>query len=39
VVSLMVAAVTAAVNGNPVASQTRWSLLPGLPRSTGFAPP
>src|SRR5215216_3909209 len=38
VVSLTLAAVTAAVSGSPLASQTRWSLLPGLPRSTGFAP-
>ena len=26
------------VRGSPLPSQTRWSLLPGLPRSTGFAP-
>jgi hypothetical protein len=38
VVSLTLAAVTAAVSGSPPPSQTRWSLLPGLPRSTGFAP-
>jgi hypothetical protein len=37
-VSLTLAAVTAAVSGSPPPSQTRWSLLPGLPRSTGFAP-
>jgi hypothetical protein len=29
---------SAAVSGSPPSSQTRWSLLPGLPRSTGFAP-
>src|SRR5215217_324266 len=38
VVSLPLAAVTTAVSGGPPASQPRWSLLPGLPRSTGFAP-
>jgi hypothetical protein len=38
VVSLTLAAVTTAVSGSPPPSQTRWSLLPGLPRSTGFAP-
>src|SRR5215218_7930109 len=38
VVSLILAAVTTAVSGSPPPSQTRWSLLPGLPRSTGFAP-
>src|SRR5215217_5429540 len=38
VVSLTLAAVTTAVSGSPRPSQTRWSLLPGLPRSTGFAP-
>jgi hypothetical protein len=38
VVSLTFAAVTTAVSGSPPPSQTRWSLLPGLPRSTGFAP-
>src|SRR5215217_3077950 len=38
VVSLTLAAVTTAVSGSPLASQARWSLLPGLPRSTGFAP-
>jgi hypothetical protein len=38
VVSLTLAAVTAAVSGSPLPSQTRCSLLPGLPRSTGFAP-
>jgi hypothetical protein len=38
VVSLRLAAVTTAVRGSPLPSQTRWSLLPGLPRSTGFAP-
>jgi hypothetical protein len=38
VVSLTLAAVTTAVRGSPPPSQTRWSLLPGLPRSTGFAP-
>jgi hypothetical protein len=32
------AAVTATARGNPCPSQTRWSLDPGLPRSTGFAP-
>jgi hypothetical protein len=37
-VSLTLAAVTAAVSGSPSPSQTTWSLLPGLPRSTGFAP-
>jgi hypothetical protein len=38
VVSPTLAAVTTAVSGSPPPSQTRWSLLPGLPRSTGFAP-
>src|SRR5215207_5034186 len=38
VVSLTLAAVTTAVSGTPLPSQTRWSLLPGLPRSTGCAP-
>jgi hypothetical protein len=38
VVSVTLAAVTTAASGSPLASQTRWSLLPGLPRSTGFAP-
>jgi hypothetical protein len=38
VTSATLAAVTAAVRGSPLPSQTRWSLLPGLPRSTGFAP-
>jgi hypothetical protein len=38
VVSATLAAVTTAVSGSPPPSQTRWSLLPGLPRSTGFAP-
>jgi hypothetical protein len=33
-----VAAVTTAASGSPPPSQTRCSLLPGLPRSTGFAP-
>jgi hypothetical protein len=38
VVPLTLAAVTAAVSGSPPPSQTRRNLLPGLPRSTGFAP-
>jgi hypothetical protein len=38
VVSLTLAAVTPAASGSPPPSQTRWTLLPGLPRSTGFAP-
>src|SRR5215218_2530439 len=38
VVSLTLAAVTTAVSGSPLPSQTRCSLLPGLPGSTGFAP-
>jgi hypothetical protein len=38
VVSLTLAAVTTAVRGRPLPSQTRWSLLPGLPRSTGLCP-
>src|SRR5215203_206019 len=38
VVSLTLAAVTTTVSGSPPPSQTWWSLLPGLPRSTGFAP-
>jgi hypothetical protein len=33
-----VGTVGAAVSGSPPPSQTRGSLLPGLPRSTGFAP-
>jgi hypothetical protein len=31
------APVTTAASGSPRPSQTRWSLDPGLPRSTGFA--
>jgi hypothetical protein len=38
VVSLTLAAVTTAVSGTPPSSQTSCSLVPGLPRSTGFAP-
>ena len=38
VVSTVLAAVTAAVSGRPPPSQTRWSLFPGLPRSTGLRP-
>jgi hypothetical protein len=38
VVSVTLAAVTTAASGSPPPSQTRCSLLPGLPRSTGFAP-
>jgi hypothetical protein len=38
VVSLTLAAVTTAVRGSPPPSQTKCSLDPGLPRSTGFAP-
>src|SRR5829696_1090382 len=38
VVSLILAAVTTAVSGSPPPSHTKCSLLPGLPRSTGFAP-
>jgi hypothetical protein len=38
VVPVTLAAVTAAVGGSPPPSQARWSLDPGLPRSTGFAP-
>jgi hypothetical protein len=38
VVSLTLAAVTTAVRGSPPPSQTSCSLVPGLPRSTGFAP-
>src|SRR5829696_6744256 len=38
VVSLTLAAVTTTLSDTPPSSQTRWSLLPGLPRSTGFAP-
>jgi hypothetical protein len=38
VVSLTLAAVTTTLSGSPPPSQTRWTLLPGLPRSTGFAP-
>src|SRR5215218_6407660 len=38
VVSLTLAAVTTAVRGSPLPSQTKCSLDPGLPRSTGFAP-
>jgi pimeloyl-ACP methyl ester carboxylesterase len=37
VVSATLAAVTTTVSGSPLPSQTGWSLLPGLPRSTGFA--
>jgi hypothetical protein len=37
-VSLTLAAVTAPVSGTPLPSQTRWSLLPGLPRSTDLRP-
>jgi hypothetical protein len=36
VVSAMLVAVTTTVSGSPLPSQTRWSLLPGLPRSTGI---
>src|SRR4029450_3479238 len=38
-VSPALAAVTTGVSGRPLASQPRWSLLPGLPRSTGLRPP
>jgi hypothetical protein len=38
VASVTLAAVTAAAGGSPLPSQTSWSLDPGLPRSTGFAP-
>jgi hypothetical protein len=38
VTSATLAAVIAAVSGSPPPSQTRCSLDPGLPRSTGFAP-
>src|SRR4029453_19216891 len=38
VVSFTLAAVTTAARGSPPPSQTRWSLLPGLPRSTGLRP-
>jgi hypothetical protein len=38
VTSGMLAAVTTEVSGSPLPSQARWSLDPGLPRSTGFAP-
>jgi hypothetical protein len=38
VVSATLAAVTTAVSGSPLPSQTRCSLDPALPRSTGFAP-
>jgi hypothetical protein len=38
VASLTLAAVTATASGRPWPSVTRWSLEPGLPRSTGFAP-
>jgi hypothetical protein len=38
VVSATLAAVTTAVSGSPPPSQTRWSLDPGLPRSTGLRP-
>jgi hypothetical protein len=34
----VLAAVTAAASGRPWPSVTRWSLDPGLPRPTGFAP-
>ena len=37
-VSARLAAVTTTASGSPPPSQTRWSLDPGLPRSTGFAP-
>jgi len=36
--NVLVSLTLAAVSGSPPPSQTRWSLLPGLPRSTGFAP-
>ena len=38
VVSLTLAAVTTAARGSPPPSQTRWSLVPGLPRSTDLRP-
>jgi hypothetical protein len=34
----VLAAVTSSHSGNPVPSAARWSLHPGLARSTGFAP-
>jgi hypothetical protein len=33
---LVLAAETATVNGNPVASHNTWIFEPGLPRSTGL---
>lgn len=36
--SLVLAAETATARGRPVASVSTWSLLPGLPRSTGLGP-
>src|SRR5512142_3379161 len=38
VMSLTLAAVTELASGMPLASVTRWCLLPGLPRSTGLGP-